>query len=162
MASEQLTDDVALKKAEEETHTATFPFDGSGGAADLILRSTDGVDFHINSVVLRLSSSQFSFSLDKQHDNDSLANAITKELVPQQFPEDSSTLDAMLRYCYPCEDPEPKTIDEVCNIIAAMSRHSMEDSTVMRRPAKVLMTDHLDEDPFRAYIMAADTAGKTL
>jgi hypothetical protein len=136
--------------SDSQVTVAKAPFNDT--ASDLVLRTTDNVDFHVHSLILRLSSSHFPFLPDDAHESDSLAQAISSQKEPQLFPEQSTILDSMLRFCYPCADPTFSSLDEICEVIAAMAKHSFEDSTVMRSAAVMLLTPKfLNESPVRVF-----------
>ncbi|KAJ7502629.1 hypothetical protein B0H11DRAFT_1989394 [Mycena galericulata] len=107
------------------------PFDNED--ADVILRSSDEVDFRVFKLILSLSSSFFkdTFSLPQAPDLSKGADIQVVEIL-----EDSHVLDKLLRFCYPCEDPVVKTLDEIHAVIEAMMKYDMLE--VVKRAKQVL------------------------
>ncbi|GJE93027.1 BTB domain-containing protein [Phanerochaete sordida] len=81
------------------TSWAAEPFDEEG---DIILRSSDGTDFHVYKVVLILASPWFRTMFSLQQPAESTAST---ERPVIDVPEDAETLDALLRFCYPIPEP---------------------------------------------------------
>ncbi|KAG6330410.1 hypothetical protein ID866_8679, partial [Astraeus odoratus] len=78
--------------------------------ADAILRSSDNVDFRVFQLFLSLASPFFETLFDlPQPSEETSADTETIDGLPViPMSEDSKTLDALLRFCYPCtlaEDP---------------------------------------------------------
>ncbi|KAJ6573431.1 hypothetical protein DFH09DRAFT_981730 [Mycena vulgaris] len=91
------------------------PFDDT--EADVILRTSDEVDFRVFKVILSLASPFFKsmFSLPQTEGD--------LQSVPTQ--EDSDVLDTLLRFCYPCADPSIETLDQLHAVIEAMMKYEM-------------------------------------
>ncbi|PSR78568.1 hypothetical protein PHLCEN_2v7315 [Hermanssonia centrifuga] len=92
---------VILRDAMQGRVTAAAPFDRQ--AADVILRTSDNVDFYVYKIILTLSSTFFDTMF-------SLQQSPMVEALPEQRPvievsEDSRTLEYLLRFCYPGRDP---------------------------------------------------------
>ncbi|KAF8992039.1 hypothetical protein BDQ17DRAFT_1370013 [Cyathus striatus] len=79
---------------------APHPFDGSEGS-DIVLRTSDKVDFHVHRVILSMASPFFKtmFTLPQPQASD----AASKSVI--DVPEHSNALDPLLRLCHPVEDP---------------------------------------------------------
>ncbi|KAF8986376.1 hypothetical protein BDQ17DRAFT_1315427 [Cyathus striatus] len=80
---------------------AAAPFNNENGA-DLIIRSSDNVQFYVHKLILSLASSFFRdmFSLPQNEGGDCSGSLSTLEMS-----ETSSTVDSILRLCYPVNDP---------------------------------------------------------
>ncbi|KAL5512750.1 hypothetical protein ACEPAG_3016 [Sanghuangporus baumii] len=81
---------------------ASPPFDGPGG--DVILRTSDDVDFWVLKAILEFASPVFKdmFSLPQPDTNK--GDAVQTPIIAVS--ESSATLDALLRLCYPVERPQ--------------------------------------------------------
>ena len=81
---------------------ANAPFNGP--RADLVLLSSDGVNFFVFKVILSVASSVFAdmFTLPLP----AASQRSNNEPPVVQLPEDAETLDMALRYCYPIPSPE--------------------------------------------------------
>ncbi|KIP11921.1 hypothetical protein PHLGIDRAFT_124571 [Phlebiopsis gigantea 11061_1 CR5-6] len=79
------------------------PFDIQ--AADVVFRTADGVDFHVYKIILSLSSPFFAemFSLKPPP---SLSDVTSVANEPIVIPETAKTFDALLRICYPVDNPD--------------------------------------------------------
>ncbi|KAI6010370.1 hypothetical protein PISMIDRAFT_619187 [Pisolithus microcarpus 441] len=92
--------------------------------ADVILRSSDGVDFRVFRLFLSLASPSFETLFD-------LPQPSEKDMgIKDGFPvipvsEGSKTLDSLLRFCYPCtlaEEPVIEDFREVTNVLDAAKK----------------------------------------
>ncbi|EIN03892.1 hypothetical protein PUNSTDRAFT_47886 [Punctularia strigosozonata HHB-11173 SS5] len=86
------------------SRTAAWPFDDI--ETDLIIRSSDGVDFHVLRKIMSIASPNIKSRL-----------AVLPSAVggPQilEIPTDSTTLDQLLRHCYPVDFPSFAHIEQL-------------------------------------------------
>lgn len=111
-----------------DLHTArvaTEPFDKRCGA-DVIFRTTDNVDFYLHKAILSLASTYFEglFTLPPVTDN--AGSATSDELPVVDVSEDSRTLDCLLRYCYPVEDPEMTDLKVLDSVLSAAIKYEFD------------------------------------
>jgi hypothetical protein len=157
--------------ANETVKTAAHPFDPhQGGLSDVVLRSSDGVDFFAHIVPLSLSSPVFaglfhmptpaSTSFDKDDIRDGL------RIV--RLGETSRTLDSVLRFIYPIPPPDDLTLQEISDVLVAVDKYCL---TGILHRVQPLLTALLDDDPVgvyavcaanRLYDLAGDAAIRTL
>ncbi|KAH8102686.1 hypothetical protein BXZ70DRAFT_929433 [Cristinia sonorae] len=131
-------------------NVASEPFDDVG--ADIILRTSDGVDFYIYRIILSLSSPFFKsmFSLKQPKDSSgSLVSAEGQHIIPVQ--ECSRTLDFLLRLCYPIPDPDIQTIEDIGNVLEAAMKYEMEQPTKLMRK---LLLETSTVHPLRGFAVA--------
>lgn len=89
---------------------AAAPFDHA--KADIILHSSDNIDFRIFKLFLSLASPFFETVFELTQSAKTSGNQEIKaddDLVVIRVPENSKTLDSLLRFFYPCnlvEDPK--------------------------------------------------------
>ncbi|TCD61715.1 hypothetical protein EIP91_008024 [Steccherinum ochraceum] len=135
-----------------EVQNTLVPFDIP--AADVIIRSCDNVDFRSLKVILSMASPVFKdmFSLPihpnsaDQHDG----------LPVVRVTETGTTLDNLLRLCYPICPPEMKNAQEICEALDAARKYMME------RPEKEILEQfrrHTKEDPLGLYAYASKHVG---
>ncbi|KAI0046380.1 hypothetical protein FA95DRAFT_1395729 [Auriscalpium vulgare] len=104
---------------------AAPPFNGP--FADIILRSCDGIRFHVSKPILSIASPVFAdmFRLAGPHDaaasSDEMCNGLP--LVPMA--EDAATLDLLLRWCYPVAHPTLVTLDDMQRMVAATQKYDI-------------------------------------
>jgi len=101
--------------------TASFPFDATSDG-DVLLRSSDGVQFRVHRIILATSSHFFKdmFSLPQQPTLDGLEALST---VP--FTEASDTLDSLLRAIYPVDEPDLKLVQDIERVMEAAIKYDV-------------------------------------
>lgn len=123
--------------------------------ADVIVRSSDGVDFRLYRAILGKVSPLFKsmFLLPQSPpvvDNENTADFIDG-LPVVTLTEDSKTLDALFRFCYPCIPPGLNSLSDVYPLLQAADKYDMELIAIqIRRIWKKLAT----LDPLRAFAIA--------
>ncbi|OBZ74921.1 hypothetical protein A0H81_05180 [Grifola frondosa] len=110
---------------------------------DIIIRSSDGIDFHVHSHVLSvISTGLLPASLDK----DSTEDARTIDV-----PEDSQILSPLLQLCYPMRSPRLESLDATQAVLEAARRYQIVRAVEV---AEKEWTKFLPEDHLRAYFIA--------
>ncbi|KAF4602898.1 hypothetical protein EYR38_003302 [Pleurotus pulmonarius] len=151
-----------------EVRTASPPFDSS--LADVILRSADGVHFHVVKAILRLASPIFNdmFTLPQRNpdpDDVELSNPdpskATHESTFQspQIPivdmaETSFVLDRLLRYCYPTVCPRVTDLQAYCETFAVARKFEMEFACQMLTRDFSGLDEAISDGPMKAYTLA--------
>ncbi|KAJ8519733.1 hypothetical protein ONZ45_g3333 [Pleurotus djamor] len=130
---------------------ASAPFDGPN--ADLILRSSDDVDFHVHKILLLMASPFFGKNPET---NQPLGDSTgTNNLPLISVRENSSTLDSLLRYCYPVTDPIINDISTLHNVLKAASNLNMSTVTArMENSYQALAMTEIKDFPAKAYALA--------
>ncbi|KAI9064905.1 hypothetical protein FKP32DRAFT_1648656, partial [Trametes sanguinea] len=130
---------------------AAYPFNKA--AADAILRSSDNVDFWVRRSILAEASCIFEDMLTiPQPPPDALDDDDTKDGLPViRLTEDSQTLDKLLRLCYPIDDPDFNTLDELRPVLEAAMKYMMEEATSLLRNRLVKLGQ---SQPLRAFAIA--------
>ncbi|KAH9941448.1 hypothetical protein B0H21DRAFT_824447 [Amylocystis lapponica] len=135
----------------QEPSTASAPFDKAN--ADVVLRSSDNVEFHVHTLLLGLASGLFEdmFALPQP----------TAPTGPDAHPctglpliyltEDGRTLDCLLRLCYPVLDPVLDDLALVESVLRAAMKYQLDD--VVARLCKSLSA-FAPRDPLRVYTIA--------
>ena len=115
--------------SDDSTYAAT-PFDHP--QADIILRSSDNIDFRVFKLFLSLASPFFETLFDIPQPagaQGSEDQEIKDGLVVVPVTEDSKTLDALLRFCYPCtlaDDPKLEVLKDVMDVLEAARKYSLD------------------------------------
>ncbi|KAF8983738.1 hypothetical protein BDQ17DRAFT_1437268 [Cyathus striatus] len=101
------------------------PFDGSEGS-DIILRTSDNMEFHVYRVILSVASPFFKsmFSLPQPPSDD-----VSLPII--DVPEHSKALDPLLRYCYPVMDPVISDLTVLVDMLEAAMKYEMIVATTI-------------------------------
>ncbi|KAF8986377.1 hypothetical protein BDQ17DRAFT_1492878 [Cyathus striatus] len=105
-----------------DVQVAAGPFDNENGA-DLIIRSSDNVQFYVHKLILSLASSFFRdmFSLPQNGDHNGSLSML-------EMSEASSTVDKILRLCYPVHDPVINEWVPAVGILQAVIKYQMDEA----------------------------------
>ena len=127
---------------------ASFPFNKPG--ADLIIRSSDHIDFRVQSHILLEASPIFEDMLGLPQPPSVAQDADQRPVV--DVTEDAHTLDMLLRICYPIEKKESNvTIDEIeAGLMAALKYEMALPISVL---SKKLLAE-VEAHPFTVWITA--------
>lgn len=112
---------------------AKYPFDDP--AADVILRTADDFDFYVFKAVLRLSSPFFRdmFSLT-QPPASTESNCSAVDSTPViSITEKSTTIDFLLRLCYPTRNPPISDLSLLENVLEAAEKYQIEEAIHLTR-----------------------------
>lgn len=133
---------------------AAAPFDHA--KADIILRSSDKVDFRIFKLFLSLASPFFETLFDIPQPAQASAEQIKDGLVVIPVTEDSKTLDVLLRFCYPCtlaDDPHLETFEHIIPVLEAAKKYALD--AIERKVCHTLSNPKiLEVEPFRCFAIA--------
>lgn len=139
---------MATRKATPTiTCVAGPPFNKA--TADIILRSADGVDFHVRRSILAESSPVFEDMLSIPQPPATSSDAASPPVVT--LTETARTLDALLRFCYPVDDPELGTADDALRVLDAARKYMMDHAL---RGAQRHFAVHAQREPLRMYALA--------
>ncbi|KAJ7076737.1 hypothetical protein B0H15DRAFT_805465 [Mycena belliarum] len=116
-------------------------------AADLILRSSDDIEFHVHRVVLSLLSPVFQ-------DMFTFPQPASEPEIPEVgMSESGDALDRALRFCYPGAEPSVETLAQLCEILdILLHKYDMQSIVPV---AKLYLTQHLDTNPLGSFAVAA-------
>ncbi|TFK92870.1 hypothetical protein K466DRAFT_658987 [Polyporus arcularius HHB13444] len=133
------------------TTTAGPPFNKA--TADAILRASDNVDFRVRRSILAEASCVFEDMLSIPQPPLGAANSdeVKDGLPIIRLSEDSTTLDRLLRLCYPTDDPQIDSLDDLRPVLQAALKYMMQESTSLLRRRLVKLGQ---AQPLRAFAMA--------
>ncbi|KIN97053.1 hypothetical protein M404DRAFT_104388, partial [Pisolithus tinctorius Marx 270] len=138
---------------------APSPFDHA--RADVILRSSDDVDFRVFKLFLSLASPFFETLFDLPQPSEEMNTDVEmKDGLPViPVSEDNKTLDPLLRFCYPCtlaEDPALEDFRDIVNVLEAAKKYSLD--TVAKTVCKSLFNPKiLEANSLRCFAIACCT-----
>ena len=134
---------------------AAAPFEHA--KADIILRASDNIDFRVFRLFLSLASTFFEtlFGIP-QPAQASEDQEIKDGLVVVPVTEDSKTLDALLRFCYPCtlaDDPTLDALEDVLDVLQAARKYSLD--VIEKKVAYTFSNPKiLEAEPLRCFAIA--------
>ena len=139
---------------------AAAPFDHQ--LADVILRSSDNIDFRVFKLFLSLASPVFEtmFGLPQPSEGANPDEGTTDRLPIVPVSEDSKTLDALLRFCYPstlAEDPSLENFIVATEVLEAAKKYSLD--AIERLVSKALFTPKILEVGSLSCFVVARHAG---
>ncbi len=142
---------TAMSPAAKSVTNAAHPFNKT--AADAILRASDHVDFWVRRSILAEASCVFEdmLSIPQPSPGASNADELKDGLPVIRLAEDSRTLDSLLRLCYPTDDPEFGSLDELRPVLEAAIKFMMQEATSLLRRRLVKLGQ---AQPLRAFAIS--------
>ncbi|CDO73321.1 hypothetical protein BN946_scf185008.g83 [Trametes cinnabarina] len=106
--------------------TASPPFDSE--SADITLRTSDNVDFHVHRAVLAIASPVFATMLELPQPERSQSLTTSDPLARSRVivSEDSKTLDVLLRLCYPVAKTQQRDMEGIASVLEIAMKYEME------------------------------------
>ncbi|KAF7378364.1 BTB domain-containing protein [Mycena sanguinolenta] len=123
-----------------------FPFVNTPGQTDIILRTSDGVDFYVQLAILSLVSPVFEtmFTLPQAEDSSQIYPVIDVQ-------ETSLVLDRILRFFYPCTQLTVDSLDELKEVIEILiTQYDMQ----WLIPSVKHLERYVASDPITVYVFA--------
>jgi len=139
---------TAPQSSGEQPRNFGAPFDRTD--ADLIIRSSDQVDFHVHKAILGIASVVFDDMFTAPGPSPSEQGQSNPVI---NLTEDSKTLRCVLTLIYPVDPSIPETLEDALSLFATCQKYQM-DSTATR--IRSLLRDHVPplftaQNSFRAY-----------
>lgn len=137
--------------------------------ADVILRSSNGVEFRVHRAILSKASPVFESMFTLPQPSVASSNPSTyraQPTTPVELPvvdmsDSSEVLERLLRLCYPPTpddpDPAPPSLREIARLIQTARKYDMQQ--VLERAAAMLTSGGALDDPFnalRVFVVASD------
>ncbi|KAI0737712.1 hypothetical protein C8Q80DRAFT_1114856, partial [Daedaleopsis nitida] len=140
-----------LPTADSAATNASHPFNKA--TADVILRTSDNVDFRVRRSILAEASCVFEdmLCIPQPQPGSPGADELRDGLPIIRLAEDSTTLDKLLRLCYPTDDPEFSALDQLRPVLAAAAKFMMQEATTLLRKRLVRLGQ---AQPMRAFAIA--------
>ena len=139
----------------DDSTYAAAPFDHA--KADIILRSSDNVDFRVFKLFLSLASPFFETLFDiPQPVEENGDQEIKDGLAVIPVTEDSKTLDTLLRFCYPStlvDDPNIEVLKDAMDVLEAAKKYSLDAIEKKARQA-IANPKILEAEPLRCFAIA--------
>ncbi|KAJ7772272.1 hypothetical protein B0H16DRAFT_1512929 [Mycena metata] len=121
------------------------PFQGPAG--DVILRSSDGIDFYVYRIVLSLASPIFEhmFSSSQPHSESDTLPVVS-------MAESAIILDRSLRFFYPGAEPVIASVDQLCDILELLV--GKYDMQFLAPLGKGFLRGYIDDEPLACLAVA--------
>ncbi len=134
------------------------PFNDASDLADLVIRTSDKVDFFVHRafLLLRSPSSFFRHVLEGSHHTEEKGGLPVLEVN-----EDSTTFKVILLFCYPYGTPELTNIEQLLSVGMALDKYCM-DHTFERFVQTVIASPLIKEQPLRVFAVAVANGWKVL
>ncbi|PSS17145.1 hypothetical protein PHLCEN_2v3216 [Hermanssonia centrifuga] len=128
---------------------ATFPFNKAN--SDVVLRTCDNVDLRVRKAILSEASVVFEdmWTLPQPP-----AQTGPDDGVPVvSVSENERTLHYLLRFCYPMENPNLKTVEDVFAVMEAARKYMMDHVLI---EVKRQFLHYAEREPLRTYAIACN------
>ncbi|TBU44073.1 hypothetical protein BD309DRAFT_863038 [Dichomitus squalens] len=123
---------------------ATHPFNED--SADVVIRTSDNVEFRVHKTILALGSGTFKDLL-------SIPEPLNEAREAIPVAEDSETMDAFLRICYPVINPKLTSVDHIRRVLAAGVKYD-SPAVIDQMKVSLMAPQCLDVDPLGVYSVA--------
>ncbi|KAG1734089.1 uncharacterized protein EDB91DRAFT_1147499, partial [Suillus paluster] len=135
------------------TSCASPPFQHA--RADIILRSSDGIDFRVFTLFLNLASSFFHSIIEQVAQSDQIEGDLP--IVPVE--ENHRVLDIWLRvrFCYPstlAEDPPLNDFENIIPVLKAARKYSLKP---LEHKVRQALISRMEKEPLRCFALAMRT-----
>lgn len=122
---------TAGKDSFGKTQVAKAPFDRE--SADVILCTSDQVHFYLHAPVLSLASTVLEgmFTIPQPSNPEESSSSISSSRPVIDVTEDSTTMDCLLRYCYPVVDPDITDLNTLDLVLTAAYKYDIEVAITM-------------------------------
>ena len=128
---------------------SSHPFNHSD-SSDVILRSSNGVDFYAHQYILSLASPFFRdlFSL-KRHTPPEPNTTDTDSVIPVD--ENSDAIEGILRLCYPVHEPE---MSDLSNVVALLGVAHKYDMITVKHRLRTPLKSFIATSPLQIFAFA--------
>jgi len=139
------TPELSVTFTEIPTRTASSPFDRED--ADLIIRTSDGVDFCVHTPVISVASSVLngiiSTKLGMVSDPDG------RQVI--RLPERSDTVEALLKLCYPVPRYPLRSLRQIKDVLNAATTYDIQ---VVGEMLETRLVAYAEQSPLQVYAIA--------
>ncbi|OBZ70638.1 hypothetical protein A0H81_09193 [Grifola frondosa] len=148
-----MSDSETLSDTTQSAHP-DFLHSFNDADADIIVRSSDDIEFRLYKVVLAKASPIFkalSASTQQTGDGDQSAAAFPEGLPVITVSEDGQIFENLMRLCYPVEQPHFDRLDDAAGVMEAAKKYGM--TPVLVRMKDSLMS-FIEREPLRIFALA--------
>jgi len=145
--SETLEDALELSAATTDihTHTAPSPFDRED--ADIIIRTSDGIDFCVHTPVLSVASPVLNGILTTRMGI--ISDPDGRQVL--RLPEKSDTIEPLLQLCYPIPRPPLRSLRQIRDVLNAATSYDIQ---VIGEMLETRLVAYAEQFPLQIYAIA--------
>lgn len=145
--SETLEDtlEIPVTSADVTTRTASSPFDRED--ADLIIRTSDGVDFCVHTPVISVASPVLNGILSTRMGM--VSDPDGRQVL--RLPEKSETIEALLKLCYPVIRPPLRSLRQIRDVLNAATSYDIQ---VVGEMLETRLVTYAEQFPLQVYAIA--------
>lgn len=130
---------------------ASAPFDNAS-TADIIFRTSDHVHFYAHRIILSIASPFFEGMFSISQPPISGGCQVTIDGTPVvEVPEESSTMDCVLRYCYPVRDPIVESLGLLDRVLSAAIKYALDQAIFLATEA---LRTYVSRSPLFVYAIS--------
>lgn len=131
--------------ADTPTRTASSPFDRDD--ADLIIRTSDGVDFCVHTPVLSVASPVLSGILSNKIGI--ISDSDGRQIL--RMPEKSDTIEPLLKLCYPVPRPQLRSLRQIRDVLNVATSYDIQ---VIGEMLETRLVTYAEQFPLQVYAIA--------
>ena len=145
--SEPLDDtlDLSIPTTDILTRTAASPFDR--GDADLIIRTSDGIDFYVHTPIISVASRVLDGIISTKMGI--IIDPDGKQVL--RLPEKSDTIEPLLKLCYPVPRPPLRSLRQIRDVLNAATTY---DIRVIGEMLETRLVSYAEQFPLQVYAIA--------
>ncbi|KAF9653778.1 hypothetical protein BDM02DRAFT_3107773 [Thelephora ganbajun] len=127
------------------TRTASSPFDRED--ADLIIRTSDGIDFCVHTPVISVASPVLNEILNTRMGI--ISDPDGRQVL--RLPEKSDTIEPLLRLCYPVPRPPLRSLRQIRDVLNAATSYDIQ---VIGEMLETRLVTYAEQFPLQVYAIA--------
>ena len=127
------------------TRTAISPFDRDD--ADLIIRTSDGIDFCVHTPILSMASPMLSGILSNR--SGIISDPDGRQVL--RLPEKSDTIEPLLKLCYPVPRPQLRSLRQIRDVLNAATSYDIQ---VIGEMLEMRLASYAEQYPLQVYAIA--------
>ena len=145
--SETLEDTIEplIPTADTPTRTASSPFDRDD--ADLIIRTSDGIDFYVHTPVISVASPVLNGIISTRMGM--ITNPDGRQIL--RLPEKSDTIEPLLKLCYPVPRPPLRSLRQIKDVLNSATSY---DIRVVGEMLETRLVAYAEQFPLQVYAIA--------
>ena len=137
--------ELSVTSTDTHTCTASSPFDRED--ADIIIRTSDGIDFRVHTPVLSVASPVLNGILSNRMDV--VSDPDGRQILC--LPEKSDTIEPLLRLCYPIPRPPLRSFRQIRDVLNAATSYDIQ---IISEMLETRLVTYAEQFPLQVYAIA--------